>query len=418
VKSRGGSGGIRHVDLAHAQLASSGTARNINRDIILELIRTRQPISRADLSRLSGLQRSTVSCIIEQLIAEKWVKEGALARLPRGRRPTMLELNDELAVIAIDLHPTQAAVAVIDLKGHILSRVVLPVVSDPANTLGRLIEQIKIMIEKFPQKSFEGIGVSLPGRVDPKTQHLIFAPNLNWPDFEIKKQIEQSTGLNVELDNAANACLRSEMWFGRMEGVRNAVLVTVSEGIGTGILVNGQLVLGQHGMAGEFGHVPLDPSGPRCSCNSNGCWETFASCRAALRYYAESAPHARNVRFIDLLTLAEEGDPAAINAIKKQAQYIGRGLRLIIAALSPEAILVAGDITSAWHFFGETIESEIASATLAGTPARLVPTHEGDIARLRGAGALVLQRHTGNPPQVRAAQSATDAAGAVPAGRS
>lgn len=387
------------MDLAHAQLASSETARDINRDIVLELIRTRQPISRAELSRISGLQRSTVSCITEQLIAEKWVMEGAVARLPRGRRPTMLELNDELAVVAVDIHPKQAAAAVIDLKGHILSRTLLPVASDPARTVARVIDQIKIMIEKFPQKSFEGIGVSLPGRIDPRTQRLIFAPNLKWPekwpDFDIKNEIEKGTGLNVELDNGANACLRSEMWFGHMEGIRNAVLVTVAEGVGTGVLANGHMLLGENGMAGEFGHIPIDPSGPRCGCNYNGCWETFCSCRAALRYYAEFATRSKRITFSDLLNLAEEGDTSAINAVKKQAHYLGLGLRMIVAALSPEIILIAGDLTSAWHFFADDIEEQLASVTLAGTPPRLVPTHEGDIAFLRGAGALVLQRHTG-----------------------
>jgi predicted NBD/HSP70 family sugar kinase len=382
------------VDLTHAQLASSETARQINRDIILQLIRTRQPISRAELARISGLQRSTVSAIIEQLISELWVREGALARLPRGRRPTMVELNDELLVVAIDLHPTQAAVAVLDLNGRILSRILLPVGSAPEQTTRRLIEHIKSLMERHPEGSFQGIGVSLPGRVDPKSHHLIFAPNLHWPDFDIKNEIEKAIGLTVELDNAANACLRSEVWFGRLEGVRNAVLVTISEGIGTGILANGRLVPGEHGMAGEFGHIPLDPSGPLCSCKSHGCWETFGSCRAALNYYAEFAPRSKRLTFHELLHLGEAGDTAAVNALKKQAHYIGRGLRLITAALSPKVILVAGDVTSAWHHFKGIIEAELAAVTLAGAPPRLMATHEGDIARLRGAGAQVLQRQT------------------------
>ena len=99
--------GMRHIDLTDVQLASSETARRINRDIVLELIRANQPISRADLARCSGLQRSTVSQIVEQLISEKWVCEGAVASLPRGRRPTLLVLNADLVVIAVDIHPTR-----------------------------------------------------------------------------------------------------------------------------------------------------------------------------------------------------------------------------------------------------------------------------------------------------------------------
>src|ERR1700739_5014716 len=114
--------GMQKVDLAYVRLASSEIARDINRDVILEVIRANQPISRAELARLSGLQRSTVSLIVNQLIEEKWVQEGAVARRPRGRRPTLLGLNEDLVVIAADVHPAQSSVAVVDLNGRLLSR--------------------------------------------------------------------------------------------------------------------------------------------------------------------------------------------------------------------------------------------------------------------------------------------------------
>jgi predicted NBD/HSP70 family sugar kinase len=384
--------GMRRVDLSSVELASSETARHINRDIVLQMIRSRQPISRAELARHSGLQRSTVSLIIEQLIDEKWVQEGAIARRPRGRRPTLLGLSEDLVVIAADVHPAQSAVAVVDLNGRLLSRSVIPLSANPTAAVDLLIDCILRLKANFPRKSVEGIGISLPGRVDPKTERLIFAPNLHWPVFDIKKAIERKTGLHVALENAANACLLAELWFGRMDGVRNAVLVTVSEGIGTGIFANGHLVTGQHGMAGEFGHAPLDPNGPLCACGMKGCWETFASCRSALRYYADMSHPSQAVTFHQLLSAAEGGDPHAVEALTKQAYYIGRGLRMILAGLSPEVILIAGDVTSAWHRFGPIIEAQIAELTLAGLPPRLMPTHEGEVARLRGAAALVLQQ--------------------------
>lgn len=385
---------MRRVDLSYIELASSETARNINRDIVLEMIRSRQPISRAELARLSGLQRSTVSLIIEQLIEEKWVQEGAVARRPRGRRPTLLGLNEDLVVIAADVHPAQSSVAVVDLNGRLLSRSLIPLGADPAAAVELLIDCILRLKANFPRKSVEGIGISLPGRVDPKTEKLIFAPNLHWPEFDIKKTIERRTGMPVALENAANACLLAELWFGGMEGVRNAVLVTVSEGLGTGIFANGHLVSGQHGMAGEFGHAPLEPDGPLCACGMKGCWETFASCRAALHYYTELAHPSKALTFQQLLSAAEGGDPQAVEALRRQAAAIGRGMRLILAGLSPEVILVAGDVTSAWHRFGPVIEEYIAKLTLAGAPPRLMPTHEGEVARLRGAAALVLQRRS------------------------
>lgn len=387
--------GMRLIDLTDVQLASSETARRINRDIVLEMIRAKQPISRADLSRLSGLQRSTISQIVEQLIREKWACEGAIATLPRGRRPTLIELNDDLVAIAVDIHPKQATVAVVDLKGRLLSRSLVPLSSDPAASTRLIADCMLRMKQALLRKSIEGIGISLPGRVDPGTQRLIFAPNLHWPDFDLKKAIETAMGLPVKMENAATACLLAELTFSRIDGIRDIVLVTVSEGVGTGVYANGQLITGHRGMAGEFGHVSLDPAGILCSCGRKGCWETFASCRAGLRYYKELQPTVRAITFHELLNLAEEGDPFAVQALEKQALYIGRGLQSIIAALSPSVILVAGDITSAWHRFGPAIKKEAARFPLGESLPQILPTHEGEIARLRGAAALVFQRRAG-----------------------
>ncbi len=388
--------GIRHIDLTDVQLASSETARRINRDIVLELIRTSQPISRADLARRSGLQRSTVSQIVEQLIREKWVREGSIATAPRGRRPTMIGLNEDVVAIAIDVHPRQAIVAVVDLNGRLLSRSLVPLTSDPDASTRLLIDCMQRMVRAVPKKSIEGIGVSLPGRVDPATQRMMFAPNLHWPDFDLKKVIEAKMNLPVKMENAATAGLLAELTFARMDGTRDAVLVTISEGVGTGVLSNGQLISGNHGLAGEFGHIQVDPNGPRCACGQNGCWETFSSCNAALRFYRELQPRAKAISFPELLNLAEEGNPQAIEALAKQATWIGRGLRMIIAALSPSTILITGEISPAWHRFGPIIEKEAAALTLAGEPPVIRPGHEGEVARLRGAAALVFQRR---PPQ-------------------
>ncbi len=293
---------IRHVDLTDVQLASSETARGINRNIVLELIRANQPLSRADISRRSGLQRSTVSQIVEQLIRENWVREGAVASLARGRHPTLLGLNEDLMVIAVDIHPNQATVAMVDLNGRLLSRSLVPLTSAPASSTRLITDCIQRMRDAFSGKSIEGIGVSLPGRFDPVSQRLIFAPNLHWLDFDLKGAIEKETSLPVSMENAAVACLLAELLFGRLNGIRDAVLVTVSEGIGAGVFANGQVISGNHGLAGEFGHISLDPSGIQCACGRKGCWETFASCHAALRYYREIQPKANKSLFTSCST--------------------------------------------------------------------------------------------------------------------
>ena len=406
--ARKSNGGMRRVDLKNAQLGSNDIGRRINRDIILQLVRTMQSISRADLARHSGLQRSTVSEIADQLLREGWVCEGPNRRTSRGRPPTMLTLNDALAVLAVDIHPKQVVIAMVDLCGRILTSSTLPLGNDPENSLKSIVSCLKRLWDSHPEKSIEGIGVSVPGRVSPKTQRLIFSPNLQWGAFDLKRAIEREMGLATEISNAANSCLISELWFGRMEGVRDAALITVSEGMGAGILADGRLIIGHDGAAGEFGHIPLVSSGPMCTCGQMGCWETLASDIAALRYYAELAPAAPPITFQELLRLAVEGDPNASEAMAKQATFLGKGLRMLAYAFSPEVVLVAGGLVSIWEKTAPIIEKELNNPPLPGTPPRLQPTYEGGLARLRGAAAIFLQRRSGantdrhiSVPQVR-----------------
>jgi predicted NBD/HSP70 family sugar kinase len=377
------------IDSACAQAASSEVVRDINRRLVLNLIRTRHPISRADLARVSGLQRSTISLIVEELINEQWVLEGPTGRLPRGRRPTFLRLNEDRVIIGVDIRPRHTTLALANVNGKFTSQELMATPADPQAAVDALIERIRSLIAACRGKKIEGIGVSLPGR--PEAGRLVFAPNLHWCEFDLREPLAAATGLEVEMENAANACALAAVWFDRMEACRNLVAVTVSEGIGTGLLINGQLARGLSGMAGEFGHVPLDPSGPRCGCGSRGCWEVFGSNTAALRYYGAQP---EGLSFLDLLSLAEQGDTRAVKALETMAHCLGRGMRMIVAGIAPERIIVIGDLTRSWHRFGPVIEAEVQAQVLPGGCAPLVvPAHEDGMARLRGTVALVLQKH-------------------------
>jgi predicted NBD/HSP70 family sugar kinase len=375
------------------KVASSEIVRDINRRVVLNLIRTRQPISRADLARASGLQRSTISLIVEQLIEEHWVLEGPTGRLPRGRHPTYLRLNSERAIIGVDIRPIQTTVALSDVNGKFTAQEVLATSPDPKVAMEELIQAIRRIADSGRGKKIEGIGISLPGRFDEGSDKLVFAPNLKWGVVNIRNPLAEATGLEVELENAANACVLAAVWFDHAPE-RNLVVLTVSEGIGTGILANGQLVRGLGGMAGEFGHVPVDPRGPLCGCGSRGCWEVFASNRAALRYYLQSDADPGGLSFPELLSRADHGDARAANALETMAHHLGRGMRMVVAGLAPERIVVVGDLTRSWHRFGPIIEAEVRAQTLAGgcTP-RVTPANEDGMARLRGTVALVLQKH-------------------------
>ncbi len=382
-------------ELAYVQVASSELTRDINRDLVLELIRSMQPISRVDLARASGLQPSTVSSIVEQLLGERWIREGAMVKTARGRRPTLLSLNDDLVILAADVRPGHAVVGLLDLNGRFLARRLVPLGSEPQKAIVSIATVMKQFREQFPEKTFEGAGLSLPGRVDPATNTLLLAPNLPWHGFDVHRALAAELGMPVQIENGANASLLSELWFGRMDGVRNAVLVTISEGVGTAILAEGRLIFGRNGMAGEFGHITVDPDGPLCGCGARGCWEVFASSRAAMRYYAELAPDAERQTIVELVSLAIDGDPAAREALERQAVAIGQGLHILNAVLSPDLIVFAGDITTMWEMARDVIARECRAGVMAGDGPRLASIGDGEEARLRGAAAVVLQRHSG-----------------------
>ena len=398
---------MRRIDLSNFQVATSETARDINRRIVLNLIRTHQPISRADLARHSGLQRSTVSVIAEQLIRERWITEGANGHTARGRRPTFLHLNKErVGIIGINVRPVTTTLALADLDANFLAQDSLPTPEQPKQFLAELVPRVRQLMNARPELTCEGIGVSLPGRLDLATKKLVFAPNLGWKDFDLKTPLEKATRLPVELENAANSCALSEICFGRRaEGLRNLVIVTVSEGIGCGLILNHQLVQGSTGTAGEFGHAVLVPDGLDCSCGNRGCWEMYASNSAAVRYYSQagssrgrrSAPVDKTISFEHLLRLAQQGDGKAVEALQQMAKYLGLGIAPLVSGLAPDMIVIVGEVTRAWDKVGPIIKDTVRRHSFTRAETQIVPSDPITQPRLRGTIALVLLKHFGAP---------------------
>lgn len=404
---------MRSINLKNFKLASSQTARDINRRIVLNIIRTRQPLSRADVSRLTGLQRSTVSLIVDQLLKEGWIVEGEQGRLPRGRRPTYLELNaSRIRVVGVNVRPSETTIALSDVNAQFLSQETFDTPEDPKVFVNQLCRSVRAFLEFDPELLYEGIGVSLPGRVDKQTQRLAFAPNLGWHDVDIKTPLEQATGLSVDAENAANACALAEVYFGRhANGAENLVALAVSEGIGTGIITNGQLVTGPSGLAGEFGHISIDADGPLCRCGNHGCWEVFASEWAAMRYYSEAAsakprkgsagsalPPEHSTSFSQIVELAvDRQDSRAREALEKMAYYLGVGMSVVIRSFTPSVLLVIGEVTRAWPLVEPIMRQAIEARAVSLAATQIVPTEHELQPRLQGAVALVLQKHFGAP---------------------
>ncbi len=401
---------MRKIDLTSFNIATSDTVRNINRRIILDLIRTRQPVSRADLARISGLQRSTISLITEQLMTEQWITQGALGHLPRGRKPRFLHLNVERAgIFGVNVRPTNTTIALADLNARFIAHESFPTNADADIFIEDLTKRLQSFIKLHPQIYFEGIGVSIPGRVDSISKRIVFAPNLGWRDVDLQMPLERATGLLVEIENAANACALAEIWFDRRsDGIQDLIAVTVSEGIGTGIITNGQLVRGAGGIAGEFGHVSIDESGPLCKCGNRGCWEVYASNTAAINEYVRAVSGGNKKQreqfetdkpsFDNILHLSEQGDTKATEVIERMGHYLGVGLSMLISGMSPNMIVVIGEITRCWQRI-EPIIKNILNKRLPGAPmvTRIIPAEDNLQPRLRGSVALILQKHFGAP---------------------
>jgi predicted NBD/HSP70 family sugar kinase len=397
--------GMRKIDLTSFKVATSETARQINRRIALNFIRRNQPMSRADLARHSGLQRSTVSAIIDQLIAEGWVTEGAVGRAPRGRRPRFLHLNVERAgILGVELRPETTTLGLAGIDARFVAQTSWPTPRDPAAFVKELAKAVSLLRAAHPTISCEGMGVSLPGRVD-RAGRLVFAPNLGWERVDLRQMLETAVGLPVNVENAANACALAELWFGRHpEHVRNLLAVTVSEGLGVGLLLNGQLVHGADAMAGEFGHVSIADDGPPCRCGKRGCWERYASNSAAIDFYeasrgrrGRSRVKAPPPRFEELVSLADAGDTHAVAALERMGRYLGIGLAALITGLSPEVITIVGEVTGAWERVGPIVASMVQARAFASHSTTIIPTDRASQPRLRGAVTLVVQQHFGAP---------------------
>ncbi|WP_420237996.1 ROK family protein [Telmatobacter bradus] len=404
----------------HSNVASSETAREINRDLLLQAIHRNQPVSRADLARISGLQPSTVSVIIGQLIDEGWVVAGAQGRLPRGRRPTFVMLNERHVVLAIDLRPTLANLALVDINGKMLEREAIAMPAQEGAPEGtslavqRIVEVARALRKRASSLLFDGVGVSVSGRVDQKTHQLLFSPNAPWMRVDLYGELVRVFGEPVEMDNAANAGLYGERWFGKLGEAQNVISVSISDGIGTGLLVDGRVLRGRNGMAGEFGHMPLMEGGPRCGCGNFGCWEVFASNRAGLRYYKEIVPDSNLTSFEQLLDLALKEDLDALRSIDRMMHSLAHGLTILSAGLAPEAVLIVGDCTALWQRIKPLLESQLIAKSFRPQTPELLATLDGEVARLRGAAALIFHKQLFRQSDFRPLSTLQDQRGRAP----
>ena len=398
--------GLRKINSQDFRIATRRTSREINRRILLNLVREHQPISRADLSRRMQLARGGVSLLVNELIAEGLVCEGATGEAARGRKPTFLHVRThDRMVIAADVRFSRTDLMLSDFSGREIALETFSTVFSPREFVRDLAQRVRSLLKAHNATTdCEGMGLVVPGMVDHRSGRILNAPTLNWHNVDLRESLASATGLPVQVENAAKACVLSQMWLARDELASNHdfAFVTVSDGVGVGIVVNGELFRGHENMAGEFGHIPLSMDGPRCLCGNLGCWEAYISNIATLsRYLGRDASkiHPRLVlesdtarlTVTDLVARARQGDAKALTSIQSTARYLGLGLANVVNGLNPARVFLTGEITTAWDLIEGTVREALKERSLtealAATRVHVASSVENP--RLRGAAALV-----------------------------
>ena len=402
---------MRKIDTRDFRRATRTTSREINRRIVLNLVRDHQPVSRADLARRMEIGRGVVTSIIQELINNGSIYEGATGHAARGRRPTMLYVRtQDRLVVAVDIRFSRTFIMLSDFAGSQIALESLETIFDPTLLVTELIERIgRLLASHGATARCEGVGLVVPGMVERHSGRVLMAPQLGWRDVDIRDRLAAGVGLPVHIENAPMACALAQMWLGqRGNSSDNFVYVTVSDGVGAGIVLNGQLIRGESNSAGEFGHNTLNQDGPQCLCGAHGCWEAYTSNQATLSRYlgrelvplwggAVQPPTSLTIE--DLIARARGGDARAASAIEATGRYLGIGIGSILNALNPSQVFVGGEITLAWDMIEAAIREGVLERTLtraaAATP--VIPEQIGGYPRLRGATALVAAPHFAAP---------------------
>lgn len=390
---------MRKIDIRDFRLGTRGTGGDINRQILLNLVREHQPISRADLARRMKVARGSVSFMVTQLLEEGLLSEGDVAEIPRGRRPKMLYVRtDNRRVVAVDVRARQTHMMLTDLSGEPIALESFPTILQPhlfiQDLAGRILATLDA--QAGPVKC-EGIGVVVPGMVGAGGK-VVNAAQLGWRDVDIGDSLADATGLPVFIENGPASCALAQLWLGGDDtAARDFVYVNVAEGVGAGIVMHGQLVRGANYSAGELGHIPVEPNGHACVCGSKGCLEVYTSNLATVERYLEATSATTSygsggddLTIGEVIARARRGDRPARKALEATGHYLGVGMSVVINTLNPPRIYVSGDILAAWNVvrsrMQQVIDERALSAAAAATP--IIADREPN-PRLRGATALI-----------------------------
>jgi predicted NBD/HSP70 family sugar kinase len=395
-------------------LANQRAVRRHNLGVVLRHVSERGPRSRATIATETGLNKTTVSSLVTELMElDLLVERGLEQRGTVGRPGQVVQLaGGGVAALGLEINVDYLAVRALDLTGAERDRRLdardnrnVPV----AEVLDRLAELAGAALETVHAEGLRPVGatVALPGLVDAANGALLVAPNLGWTDVPVVQELHdrlEGPPFPVAADNEANLAALAELWEGTARGLRDVLYVSGEIGVGAGIVVGGELFRGAQGFGGEFGHMTMDPGGAPCACGSRGCLETVAGLEALLSIAGLDPGGAATTAgsgapVSELAARARAGDEAALTALRECGRWLGIAIASAANLLNFQAVVLGGFFAQLATWLASPIARELDARVLAASWSvpRLLPSTLGPEAAVRGAAALSLRRVLADP---------------------
>ncbi|MCR8659557.1 ROK family transcriptional regulator [Paenibacillus endoradicis] len=338
--------------------------KKLNSYIVLSCIRKYAPLSRAQVSEQTGLNKATVSNLVTELIEHNLVIEIGPGESSGGRKPVLLLFNDKAGyAIGVDLGVNYIRGNLVELNGSIVKEYYQKLSNQKRElAFDALVQCIDSLLKQAPESTYGivGIGVGVPGIVD-QNGTILFAPNMKWREVPLKQMLEERFDFPIIIDNEANAGAQGEQKYGAGKGIRNQIYLSVGYGIGSGIILDKELYKGTSGFSGELGHLSIDFNGKECTCGNLGCWELYASEKALL----EDAAAYGFENLDDLIHAAENGDERVLQLFEKIGFYLGVGIANIINTLNPDSVMIGNRMSRAAEWIMPSIEKTVQKRALS-----------------------------------------------------
>jgi len=399
--------------------------RQMNRSILLQRLWVESPISRADLAAGTGLNKTTVSNLVDELLEGGFLREAGRNASVGGRPGTLLEMDPDAGwIIGCEIGVGHLSVVLANMRARVTWRrqATFSKEDSPPSVIDRLaghMRQAKQHAQRTGRRLF-GAGLAVPGLVDVSSGTLVFEPNMGWRNVPLRTDLADRLRLPMFVDNDGNAAALAERYFGVAQGVEDFAYVVANIGLGAGLVMGGHIYYGVSGYAGEAGHTTIDPNGPPCRCGNRGCWETLASQRALIERVGElrragssstldqvGGDGTTSLTLEAILQAAQGGDAVALEALRQTGTYLGIGIANLLNLLNPDLVAFGGSLSLAHEFLlpaAREVVQQRAMAELSQTTRIVVSSFRQD-ACVMGGVALVLHDILSQPRLVPAARN-------------